>query len=305
MRAWYTPSWNGDWRLEPEPGDPALTRLTVEKPTPSELSQLGLIAGELVRLKWLSAEDSRRLTRKPAFWRRGSHVTLRAPLTTVGPVITSILRPGSAVLTAVRFKDGHVEVSETSRPRAESLPGETSPYKRAPELPPFVPTEETKALVKKDDVEVAVTVKRPTPCCPTCYVDAVGPATDVLLSFLDSEQHASWQEHRCLVARGGITRHRYLLAHRHTPLAARQLRVAFDMEDGQVMHFHDWAVPPEEEVLAAMLILQHREPWLRNEATALGWQRSFVFKNPFGDGNDGVVDSMWTHRVGEALAWLG
>ena len=305
MRAWYTPSWNGDWRLEPEPDDPTRTRLTVEKPTPSELAQLGLIADELVRLKWLSASEGSKLTRRGAFWRRGSHVTLTVPLTTVGPVITSILRPGAAVLTAVRFKDGRVEVSETSRPQAAALPGETSPFRKTPELPPFVPTDETKALVKKDDAEVTVTVKRPTPCCPTCYVDAVGPATDALLSFLDQEQHASWREHRFLVARGGISRHRYLLAHRHTPLAAKQMRVAFDMEDGQVMHFHDWTVPPEEEVLAAMLILQHREPWLRNEATALGFQRSFVFKNPFGNGGDGVVDSMWTHRVGEALAWLG
>ena len=27
-------------------------------------------------------------------------------------------------------------------------------------------------------------------------------------------------------------------------------------------------MPPEEEILAAKLILEHREPWLRNEANA-------------------------------------
>ena len=36
-----------------------------------------------------------------------------------------------------------------------------------------------------------------------------------------------------------------------------------------MLHFHDNSVPPEEEVLAAKLILEHREPWLRNEATCL------------------------------------
>ena len=54
-------------------------------------------------------------------------------------------------------------------------------------------------------------------------------------------------------------------------------------------------------MLAAMLILRHREPWLRNEATALGNFRH-VFKNPFGDMMDGVEDSVWTQQVGSVLA---
>jgi hypothetical protein len=29
-----------------------------------------------------------------------------------------------------------------------------------------------------------------------------------------------------------------------------------------------------------------------------------VFKNPFGDGGDGVVDSMWTYEVGATLLKL-
>jgi len=54
-----------------------------------------------------------------------------------------------------------------------------------------------------------------------------------------------------------------------------------------------------------MLILKFREPWLRNEATALGRHR-YVFKNPFGDGGDGVRDSMWTYGIGATLLdWIG
>ena len=47
-----------------------------------------------------------------------------------------------------------------------------------------------------------------------------------------------------------------------------------------------------------MLILQNREPWLRNEATCLGLRFHRVFKNPFGDHRDGVLDATLTKGVG-------
>jgi hypothetical protein len=65
-----------------------------------------------------------------------------------------------------------------------------------------------------------------------------------------------------------------------------------------VVHFHDRRVPPEEEVLAAKLILEHAEPWLRNEATL--WSAgAMIFKNPFGNGMDGVEDATFTQRIGQ------
>ena len=100
------------------------------------------------------------------------------------------------------------------------------------------------------------------------------------------------------MCRGGLTGHRYILAHRASEIAAKNGKICFDADDRDVLHFHDQAVPPEEEVLAAMLVLQHREPWLRNEATCLGVRFSRVFKNPFGDHLDGVVDASLTKVVG-------
>ncbi len=324
MRAWYCPSWNGDWRLEPEPNDPARTRITVVKPTLFELQQLAQLAKPFGDKGWLDAKGCAKLVSKPGlFSRQGHHVTLNAPLPVVGPLVTALLQPGPAILTAVRFTDGHIEVCETAKadpgsalPTAGPIPGPADgstpipePY-RTPSPVPALPAASTAGpptvatLAAKPDADKAVTVKRPTPCCPPCYVDAIGPATEVLLSFLDEEQHASWAQHRAFIAYGGLSRHRYLLAHRHSPTAAAQERIAFDLDDGREMHFHDWTVPPEEEVLAAMLILQHREPWLRNEATALGPGRRHVFKNPFGDGGDGVADSSWTWQLGAQLdAW--
>lgn len=304
MRAWYCPSWNGDLRLDAD-GD--ATKLAIVKPTPAELRILASLAKPLEEKGWVSRDQADRLrTGKVTTFGRGS-VQIGAPIVEVGPLITSFMQPGPAVLTAVRFKDGKVEVTETSQPKApepgyrdSARPAELSP------APASEPAKEALALAKKPDAEKAATVKRPTPCCPPCYVDAVGPATDVLLSFLDEEQHEDWRDHRHLVVRGGLSGHRYLIAHRNTPMAARNIHIAYDLDDAAMMHFHDWTVPPEEEVLAAMLILRHREPWLRNEATTLGSTRGrfprMYYKNPFGDGGDGLYDSGWTAQVGAEVA---
>jgi hypothetical protein len=286
MKTWYCPSWNGDWRLEPAGTG---TSLSVEKPTAAELAQLKKLAPAFVERGWLTEEEGKRLARRP-LWSKGrkDQVKLAAPLSEVGPVITSILQPGVNILTAVRFRGGAVEAIE-----ANDL------------AKPSEPSEATKEVAKDPKAEKAATVKRATPCCPDCYVDAVGPATDVLLTFLDPEQHATWSRHRFLVVRGGLTGHRYVLAHRHTPMAAMQGRLCYDLDDRATMHFHDWTVPPEEEVLGAMLILRHREPWLRNEATALGFvaphQWREKFKNPFGGGMDGVADAIFTRGFGAGV----
>lgn len=306
IKVHYCPSWNGDWRLEADPA--ALekrTLLSIVKPTPYEMHQLSQLMEPFIAKGWLDRTDVP-MMKDAKFFDKERAITLLGPLSEISPLAMSILQPGPTILTAVRFRDGHTEVCETSRFTEEGPKPEIAADAKAqakieskPE-PKSEPTPEAKALVAKPDAEKAATVKRSTPCCPNCYVDAIEPATDVLLSFLDEEQHDTWAKDRFLVVRGGYTGHRYLIAHRHSRLAAANTRITFDLDDQQIMHFHDWTVPPEEEVLAAMLILRHREPWLRNEATALG-NHTDVFKNPFGDGQDGVRDSLWTQAVGNEL----
>jgi hypothetical protein len=114
---------------------------------------------------------------------------------------------------------------------------------------------------------------------------------------LNEEEHETWARERAIVVTGGLTGHRYVLAHRQSPIAAFNSRMCFDLDDGQIMHFHDNSVPPEEEVLAAKLILEHREPWLRNEATLLGGN-NMKFKNPFGDLGDGVESAVFMSEIG-------
>jgi hypothetical protein len=163
--------------------------------------------------------------------------------------------------------------------------------------------EAKKAKGAKGTEPAAATVKRPTTCCPQSVPGVIEPAQEVLLRFCTPEQREQWLSERRIVAHGGLTGHRYLIAHRHTPTALKIGKCSFDLDDGKVMHFHDWSVPPEEEVLAAKLILEHREPWLRNEATCLGGH-SRVFKNPFGNGGDGTHDASFTEAVGDALMAL-
>jgi hypothetical protein len=53
-------------------------------------------------------------------------------------------------------------------------------------------------------------------------------------------------------------------------------------------------------VLAAKLILEHRETWLRNEATLLEGS-NLKFKNPFGDISDGTESAAFRRAIG---SWL-
>jgi len=278
---WFIPSWNGDLRLVPSEKDPKHTTLAIEKPTAGERAIVAAMAPVFVERGWID-----KLTVPPPhrLFDRAKCFELKAPLEEVGPVVAKLMKPQDAVLSAIRFRDGRVETCSGTLAELEQV------AKDAAAAPP------------EKAAEAAATVKRPTPSCPACIPGAIEPAKEVLLAFLSEEEHASWAKHRAIEVVGGLSGHRYLLAHRHSPLARRWGRICFDLEHEQVVHFHDWTVPPEEEVLAAKLILEHREPWLRNEATVFFTDERF--KNPFGDGRDGVPDSILTHRIGRAIAPL-
>jgi hypothetical protein len=282
VRLWAFPSWNGDFRLIEDANDKKASQLLIMQPTPHELQ---LLRGFMVvarRKKWTTEiiTDDETITTRT--------IALAAPLDQVGPALVKIVKPKDRTLTAVSFKGGRLEVAETGM------------------------LETLVAKAANDDEAKAVSVSRPTPCCPKCEPGAIAPARDVLLSFLNDQEHADWAEHRAIMVHGGLSGHRYLLAHRNSPTAVRLGKICYDMDEHFVLHFHDNAVPPEEEILAAKLILEHREPWLRNEATViqlskrdgtwhdLGFSR---YKNPFGDVTDGRDDASITALIGMAAEY--
>jgi len=277
VRAWYVPSWNGDFRLTPG-DDKATSKLLIMAPTPYEMQLLARFMTEARKKKWTKeklAKDDVIDTRT---------IVLAAPLTKVGPALVKITKPADRTLTAISFKNGTLEVAETGA--IETI------------------------VAKADSESKAVSVARPTPCCPSCVPGSVEPASDVLLSFLTDQEHADWSKHRAIMVTGGRSGHRYLIAHRHSRTAVLNKKICYDVDDRCVLHFHDWTVPPEEEVLATKLILEHREAWLRNEATVLqqdskgAWHDLGImrYKNPFGDASDGRADAALTATLGAVLA---
>ena len=278
MRAWYVPSWNGDFRLTPGDDD-TTSKLLIMAPTPHEMQLLTSFMMVARKKKW----TKEKLAVNDAIDTRT--IVLGAPLAKVGPVLVKITKPIDRTLTAVSFKNGQLEVAETGA----------------------LETIITKA--ERDPEAKAVSVARPTPCCPSCVPGSVEPASDVLLSFLSEQEHADWAKHRAIMVTGGRSGHRYLIAHRHSRTAVLNKKICYDVDDRCVLHFHDWSVPPEEEVLATKLILEHREAWLRNEATVLqqdskgSWLDLGImrYKNPFGDASDGRADAALTATFGAML----
>ena len=222
-------------------------------------------------------------------------------MASAGAILLPLLKPGNQTLTAIKMENGQLHIIETADSKAFT------------EALAAVETEPKAAAPKKK--KKAASVKRATPCCPTCVPGAVPRASEVLLSFLSDEQHAQWAAHRHIDVVGHLSGHRYRIAHRGSDEAAQWGKICVDLTDGQILHFHDWSVPPEEEVLGAKLVLEHREPWLRNEATCLfplangdyvcGEMArphfTDIFKNPFGGMMDGTESAAMMHQVGSFL----
>jgi hypothetical protein len=272
----YLPSWNGDFRLEDD--GKGGSRLVVHDPTPHEQEVIGAFLRKVGAKGWVSDQD-----RDTRFGQGKSEVAISAPLSKASKILIKLARPKEQTLTAVSFSDGKLSVIEGADDAAVEKISET--------------VEKAAATEDPEQPAKAASVKRPTPCCPDCEVGSVTPASEVLLAFLNEDEHATWARERAIVVTGGLTGHRYILAHRQSAIASCNTRMCFDLDDGQILHFHDNSVPPEEEVLAAKLILEHREPWLRNEATLLGGD-NLKFKNPFGDLSDGTESAAFVSEIG-------
>lgn len=274
----YLPSWNGDFRLEDD--GKGGSRLVVHDPTPYEQKIIREFLQKARAKEWIGERVSVELGQGK------SEVALAASLSKASKILIKLARPKAQTLTAISFSDGNMSVIEGADDAAVEKIADT--------------VEKAAATEDPEKPAKAASVKRPTPCCPVCEVEAVAPASEVLLAFLDDQEHETWARERAIVVTGGLTGHRYVVAHRQSPIAAYNTKMCFDIDDGQILHFHDNSVPPEEEVLAVKLILEHREPWLRNEATLLFGDNQ-KFKNPFGDIYDGVESASIVGALGRLI----
>jgi len=297
--SWFIPSWNGDFRLEAKGKKGCL--LSVVKPTAHEQKILS---------QFLKIAHERGWTDEEGLDETNSEIVLKAEVSAAGRELVNLYMPADRSITAVKFADGRLEVADLNgtwelvqRAEEEAKGGKKKRLSDAE----FDKKMEAKA---EESEPKAATVKRPTLSCPECFDGAIEPATKVLLTFLTSQQHRDWSERRAILVEGGATGHRYVLAHRHSELAKKFGRICYDVEDEAVLHFYDMTVPPEEEILAAKLILEHREPWLRNHSSCLPSLRGHgverftqVFDNPLGPKYvDGVETAKLMTGVGAAVA---
>ena len=276
---WFIPNWSGDYRLLSKNGNCVLE---VVDPTEHEKLVVEKFLTTANKNGWLGEEFG-----LPLGYRAGKKTVfkLNVAMAKAGPVLVKLTKPVDRTITAVKFANGKLEVIDQAKSKV---------------IEAAVKKAETDEAKTPDKKAAAASVSRPTTCCPDCVPGSVERASDALLSFLTDEQHEQWARTRSIVVEGNLTGHRYVLAHRHSPRAIEQKKICYDMEDRFVVHFHKNDVPPEEEVLAAKLVLEHREHWLRNQATCF-MDGNDIFDNPFGDFFDGVADGRTIVAVGSGI----
>jgi hypothetical protein len=240
---WHIPSWNGDFRFEE--CSEGTVRLAVERPTPAELEAIRRWAAIAKRKGWLP-KDFELDPLAPYAPIEG----IEAPLTDVAAPMAKLLGHGKVgQITALAFEGGKVKVTEVIGEEA---------------LPRWMKKEIAGA---KTRAAAAVTVARPKLSCPECEGRPEGErkACDVLWAFLDPDQRREWLSSQRITAIGSRTGHAYDLAPRDSPRAGARGRICLDMDDLVLLHNFDLSLPPEEELLQAKLVLEHREEWLRVE----------------------------------------
>lgn len=273
LDAWYIPSSTGDFRLEANPDDPTTSILTVEDLTASERERIEAFRKRCRAWKWFPEDAVLPETGR-------AEILINTTVAKAGKHLAKDVMPNRGTLTAIRSADGEIICT------ADFTEGEGKLEKGAAD-----------PKAKK-----ATTVKKPTICCPDPVEGPLKRSSRVLREFCTPSQWKEWVEKGVLHCVGGETGVLYRLVHRHHPLAAKQGKIGWSVDDDCVMHFWDWSVPPAEEVLSAKLILEHREFWLRNRATMFGIRSrdavDVIPNNPLGNSAEGTWDAGFFTRLG-------
>lgn len=279
LMTWYHPSFTGDLRLEAV--DPSVPDgdcvLTAVDPTPRERDTLAKFLTHARKKGWVDPLLGVAETGE-------TRLVLGTDVSTAGRKLAGWHWRRKGVITAVRSHDGEMEV----------VTGDAV---------------ETTSLVKQKKAKKAVTSRRPNLCCPKAVEGPLDRASEVLRDFCTDSQWRTWEADGYLDCFGGYTAHRYRIWHRHHP-DVRGRWIARDIDDDAQVHCYDWFVPPPEEVLAAKLVLEHREDWIRNPSGILevldySDGASQVFANPFTapgmDYLDGVRDAALYASIGQMV----
>lgn len=276
MKTWFIPSWSGDFRLEADGDDKCILR--VEDPIPAEIEQLGAFLVKARKKKWCA--DIAGISPEGK-----SELKLATTVDQAGKVLLGRKRPRKGILTCIKAEGGGLV----------AIKGDG---------------EELEIAAAQPEATEAATVRRPTLCCPFATTGPDIRASQVLRSFCTTEQWRSWLNLGFLYCNGQLSGRRYLVAHRHHPIAIQNKYILWDCDGDHVVHCWDWSVPPPEEVLAVKLAVEHAEDWVRNASSVFnGLNSEDIYVNPFmsdtTQGADGLLSTGIAKGFARALSMLG
>lgn len=203
----------------------------------------------------------------------GKPFLIDAALGAVRKELTALLRPGRRIVDVVKMSDGALEewkedaqgnriVEPKPRKKRQTGGGQLT-EKTQPEPTP----------------EVGASVALPTRGCPMPIFEASeAKANAVLRTFLSPGQRTMYECAGQVVTRGHESGHPYVVTVRTSPRLPQFGRQLRDLQTGEDFCVHDWDVPPSEEVLALVLLLQVPgfERWLRYIETDLDPGQSVI-----------------------------
>jgi len=274
MRRWFIPSWCGDFRLEAV--DEKTCKLIVTDPIPTELTQLGQFLVKARKKGWV--DNCAGISPQGK-----SDLVIGAPVAKAGKVLLGRKSPRKGILTVIKSEDGVLT----------AVTGDGDELQKASAAPTAAD---------------AVTVRRPTLCCPYATTGPDLRASQVLQAFCTTEQWRSWLNLGYLYCCGNLSGRKYLVAHRHHPIAINNKYVVWDVTGDHVVHCWDWSIPPPEETLVIKLVLEHAEHWIRNRSGTFGLNIDDQYHNPFMPDNaqwqDGLLSTRLSCSVAKAIRSL-
>lgn len=149
--------------------------------------------------------------------------------TDVHKTFTKVLKKDKPTITALKFKDGRIEVKEELKDK------------------------DTK------DATTGATVEKPRKHCPVpTFQTTEFRASQVLKEFLTEQQMKDFDQYKQIIVKGSYTGRKYLITSRWSPEISKYGHV-FDTSTNELICANCDELPPSEEILSLKLILEFRE----------------------------------------------
>ena len=177
----------------------------------------------------------------------------------VGDALGGQLHEGQALLTAVRFSTGEVEVSK--KPLLEWFRGliarHAPPWKDAK---PIIPAAVVRKPPPPREIEAAVQVPVPQRGCPMPDYTELreAKAAGVVRKFLQGQQIADFDKHRAFMTVGCDTGRIYQVTTRWSPHVSRK-GVLYDQTRQRSICASNQEMPPSEEALSMLFAVETME----------------------------------------------